>query len=247
VRTGLILIVAIVGCVATVVAAPRSADDKVAPSADALKALNETPITGPTVPLDQLIDQIPDGGIVIELYKGVRTIRDVEAVNEYVKAQVIKAQSIVADIARLHAATFKSCDGSEAPQIEAIARKAQNFSTTLVRVDGELTKSLAATRQEVETERPSSTRAKEDLNRLVLAAHELGRLRVQAQEIAKSIEGLGIGLRTTAAWCTPTSVPPLFAEREAPAVAAPASRSPVLSPKRMIRPPPTPPPPRLAW
>src|SRR6202048_3012794 len=89
VRAGLILIVAIVGCVATVGAAPRSADDKVAPSADALKALNETPITGPTVPLDQLIDQIPDGGIVIELYKGVRTIRDVEAANEYVKAQVV--------------------------------------------------------------------------------------------------------------------------------------------------------------
>jgi hypothetical protein len=235
VRAGLILIAAIVGCVATVGAAPRSADDKVAPSADALKTLNETPITGPTVPLDQLIDQIPDGGIVIELYKGVRTIRDVEAANEYIKAQVVKAQSIVADIVRLHAATFKSCDGSEAPQIEAIARKARNFSTTLVRVDGELTKSLAATRQEVETERPSSTRAKEDLNRLVLAAHELGRLRVQAQEIAKSVEGLSVSIRSAEASCRQTSILPLFAEREAPAVAAPASRSPASPPKRAIK------------
>jgi hypothetical protein len=234
VRAGLILIAAIVGCVATVGAAPRSADDKVAPSTDALKALNETPITG-SVPLDQLIDQIPDGGIVIELYKGVRTIRDVEAANEYVKAQVVKAQSIVADIARLHAATFKSCDGSEAPQIETIARKARNFSTTLVRVDGELTKSLAATRQEVETERPSSTRAKEDLNRLVLAAHELGRLRVQAQEIAKSVEGLAVSIRTRVASCTPTSVPPLFAERDTHSTVGTAtSRSPM--PKRVSKP-----------
>jgi hypothetical protein len=236
VRAGLVLIVAIAGCVATVGAAPRSADDTIAPGADALKALNETPITGPAVPLDQLIDQIPDGGIVIELYKGVRTIRDVEAVNEYVKAQVVKAQSIVANIARLHAATFKSCDGSQAPQIEAIARKARNFATTLVRVDGELTKSLAATRQEVETGRPSSTRAKEDLNRFVLSAHELGRLRVQAQEIAKSVEGLGVSIRSAEASCRQTSILPLFAEREAPAVIAPASRSPALSQKRVTKP-----------
>jgi hypothetical protein len=236
VRAGLILIVAIVGCVATVGAAPRSADDKVAPSTDARKALNETPVTGPTVPLDQLIDQIPDGGIVIELYKGVRTIRDVEAANEYVKAQVIKAQSIVADIARLHAATFKSCDGSEAPQIEAIARKARNFSTTLVRVDGELTKSLAATRQEVEAERPGSFRAKEDLNRFVLAAHELGRLRVQAEEIAKSVGSLGVSIRSAEASCRQTSILPLFAERDAPAVGAATSRSPAPLPKRIAKP-----------
>jgi hypothetical protein len=240
VRAGFILIVAIVGCVATVGAAPRTADDKVAPGGDALKALNETPITGPTVPLDQITDQIPDGGIVIELYKAVRTIRDVEAANEYVKAQVVKALSIVADIARMHAATFKSCDGSEAPQIETIARKARNFSTTLVRVDSELTKSLAATRQEVETERPSSTRAKEDLNRLVLAAHELGRLRVQAQEIAKSVEGLAVSIRTRAASCTPTPVLPLFAERDTPAVRAATGRSPSSPPKRAIKPTTTP-------
>jgi hypothetical protein len=235
VRVGLISLIVVVGCVATVGAAPRSAEDRVPPSTDVQKALNETPITHPTVPLDQLIDQ-PDGGIVIELYKGVRTVRDVEAANEYVKAQVIKAQSIVADIARLHAATFKSCDGSEAPQIETIASKARSFSITLVRVDGELAKSLAATRQSVEMERPGSTRAKEDVNRFVLAAHELGRLRVQAQEIAKSVEGLAVSVRTRAASCTPTPVPPLFAERDTPALGAATSRSAVPLPKRVTKP-----------
>lgn len=191
-------------------------------------------------------DQMPDGGIVIELYKGVRTVRDVEAVNEYVKAQVIKAQSIAADIARLHAATYKSCEGLEAPQIETITNKARGFSTTLARVDGELKKSLTATRQSVEMERPGSTRAKEDLNRFVLAAHELGRLRVQAQEIAKSIEGLAASIRTRAASCTPTPVPPLFAERDAPTVGVAASRSPAFSPKRVSKPTTTPTP-RFAW
>jgi sugar lactone lactonase YvrE len=74
-------------------------------------------------------------------------------------------------------------------------------------------------------------------NRLVVAAHELGRLRVQAQEIAKSVEGLGVSIRTTAASCTPTPVPPLFAERDAASnVGAPVSRSQLLSPKRVTKP-----------
>jgi hypothetical protein len=236
VRVGLVFLITIVGCVAAVGAAPRSADDKVPPSMDTQKPLNETLTTRPIVSLDQLIDQTPDGGQVIELYQSVRIVRDVEAANENVKAQVIKVQSIAANVARLHAATFKSCDVSEAPQIETIANKARAFSTTLVRVDGELTKSLAIMRQKIEKERPGSTRAREDVNRFVLAAHELGRLRVQAQEIAKGVEGLGVSIRTTAASCTPTPVPPLFAERDTPSiVGTPASRSPLLSPKRMTK------------
>jgi hypothetical protein len=236
VHVGLISLIAIVGCVAGVGAAPRSANDGMPPSTDAQKVLNEKLFTRPIVSLDQLIDQTPDGGHVVELYQTVRTVRDVEAANENVKALVIKAQSIAADVARLHAATFKSCESSEAPQIEPIANKARHFSTTLVRVDGELTKSLATMRQKVETERPGSTRAREDVNRFVLAVHQLGRLRVQAQEIAKSTEGLGVSIRTAAASCTPTPVPPLFAERDTPIVGAPASRSPPLSPKRVIKP-----------
>lgn len=235
-RVRLISLIVIVGCVVTVGAAPRSVHDNVMPSTDAQAAPNETPITPPTLTLDQLIDEVPDGEIVIELYKGVRTMRDIEAANEYVKAQVIKAQSIVVDIARLHAATFRSCDGSEAPQIEALTRKARSFSATLVRVDRELSKSLAATQKEVETERPGSFRAKEDLSRLVLAAHELARLRVQAEEITKALGSLGAGIHAADASCRSTSMLPLFAERDAPAVGSPERRSQALSPKSAIKP-----------
>ncbi|MEY9750158.1 hypothetical protein ABIF65_009532 [Bradyrhizobium japonicum] len=85
------------------------------------------------------------------------------------------------------------------------------------------------------------------ISRFVLAAHELGRLRVQAQEIAKSIEGPDIGLRTTAASCTPTSVPPLFAERDAAStIGTPASRSPAFVAKRASKPASTPAP-RFGW
>lgn len=245
-RVGLISLIATMGFFASVGAAPRNAEDTLPASTDTQKALNEAPIPSPIVALDQLIDQTPDGRYVIALYKAVRNVRDVEAVNEHVKTLVITAQSIAANIARLHAATFKSCDGSEVPKIEAIANKARGFAGLLVRVDTELTKSLAATRQEVETERPGSTRAKEEINRFVLAANELGRLRVQAQEIAKNIGSIGVSIRTAEASCAPTLVLPMFAERDALPVANPASRSPLVSQKRLTKPTTRPAPP-LSW
>jgi len=201
----------------------------------------------PSVPLAELIDQTADGGQVIGLYQAARTVRDVEAANESVKAQVIRAQSIVSDVAQLHAVSIKSCEGAEASQVEAIAIRAKTFSATLVRVDSELTKSLAAMRQKVESERSASTRAKEDVNRLVLAAHELGRLRVQAREIAKTVEGLAAGIRTAAVSCTPTLVPPLFAERNPPSSGGtPPARIPSSPPRRTTKHTNTPAP-RFAW
>jgi hypothetical protein len=247
-RIRLIPLLIIVGCAAPVGAAQRNVDDRMAPSMQAQKAPNEASVTRPMVPLAELIDQIPDGGQVIGLYQASRTVRDVEVANENVKAQVAKAQSIASDVARLHAAALKSCEGAEASQIEAIAIKARSFSATLVRVDGELTRSLAAMRQKVETEKSGSTRAKEDVNRLVLATHELGRLRVQAQEIAKGVGGLGVNMRTTAVSCTATPVPPLFAERDAPfKVGAPPARSPSFSPRRATKPRITTAVPRFPW
>jgi hypothetical protein len=249
-RLELVFKIVIVGCVAAVGAAPRNSDDKARLNMELKKAsINEAPVTGPSVPLDQLIEQTPDGAQVVELYHAVHTVRDVETANETVKAQVIKAQSIAADLVRLHAVDFKLCIGTDVPQIEGIANKARAFSAALVRVDGELTKSLAAMRQKVETEMPGSTRAKEDINRLVLATHELGRLRVQAQEIAKTVEGLVVGIHTITAPCTPTPVPPLFAERDAPpppAAGVSAGRPPSVSLKRETRPT-TPVRPSVSW
>lgn len=69
------------------------------------------------------------------------------------------------------------------------------------------------TRPKVEAERPSSIRAKEDLNRFVLAAHELGRLRVQTQEIGKSNEGLGVSLLTPVAFMLANTVRPVVRGR----------------------------------
>src|SRR5262249_21065429 len=93
------------------------------------------------------------------------------------------------------------------------------------RVDSELAKSLTTMRQKQEAERPASIRAKEEVNRLSLATHELGRLRVQSQEITKTVEGLGFSLQKVAGSCSPMLVPPLFSEPVGPVkVVLPAHR-----------------------
>jgi hypothetical protein len=246
-RVGLISLIAIVGCNAAAGAASINVDDRTETKIEVQKAPNEALGIRPIVPLAQLIDETPDGGQVLGLYQIARTVRDVQVANENVKSQVTKSQTIATDVARLHAAAIKSCEGAEASQIKEVAIKARAFSATLVRVEGELTKSLAAMQQKVQAERPGSTRAKEDINLLVLATHELGRLRVQAGEIAKTVENLGDSIRATAASCVPTPVPPLFAERDAPAKGGPVSRSPSSSSPRRATKPRITLPPRLSW
>ncbi|MCP1846808.1 MULTISPECIES: hypothetical protein [unclassified Bradyrhizobium] len=235
-RVGLICLIVVIVCVTAVGAVPKLADEGIPPRTRDQKAQTETVITRPIVPPDELIDQTPDGSLVIELYQLVRNIGDVEAVNDHVKAQVNKAQSVAADVARLHDSILKSCDGSDSPKIEVIALKARAFSAILARVDGELTKALAATRQLVEAERPGSIKAKEDINRFVLAAHELGRLRVQATEIAKALEGLSVSIRTTLTSCTATPVAPLFAMRDVLPLGGQARQSPFVKQKRATKP-----------
>lgn len=234
-RAGLLSLTVVIGCFATVGAPPGGAEDKLFVGSNNQRSVKEALIDRPIIPMEQLIDQTPDGSEIIELYRSARTVRDVEAANENTQAQVMKVQSIAADVARLHAATFKSCDGSEAPRIETIAKKARDFSAALGRVDIELTKSLAATRQKVEAERSLSIRAREDVNRFVLAQHRLGSLRMQAQEMTKAIDSLGASIHVVEGSCTPTSVDPLFAERDTHLVGASVSQSTSLSQKRVTK------------
>lgn len=233
-RAGLLSLTVVIGCFATV-GAPGGAEDKLFAGTNNQKPVKEAPIDRPIVRIEQLIDQTPDGSEIIEVYRSARTVRDVEAANENTQAQVLTVQSIAADVARLHAATFKSCDGPEAPQIETIANKARDFSAALGRVDIEITKSLASTRQKVEAARPGSIRAREDVNRLVLAQHKLSSLRMQAQEAAKAVGTLGISIRAVEGSCTPTSIDPLFAGRDTHLVGASVSRSTSLSQKRVTK------------
>ena len=149
---------------------------------------------------------------MIDLYKAARTVADVEAANGKVKDQVLTVQSVASDLARLHVAKMTVCEDVDASRLDATAAKARGFSVTLARIDGELTKSLAAMRQKLAAERTTSTRAKDDVNRLTVAAHELGRLNLQTQELAKAIQGVARNIRTAAASCLPTPIPPLFAE-----------------------------------
>ena len=160
----------------------------------------------------RLADKTPDGAQLIDLYKSARTVADVEAANGKVKDEVLIVQSVASDLARLHATKMTVCKEVEASHLEASAAKARAFSAALIRIDGELTRSLAAMRQKLATERSASTRAKDDVNRLTVAAHELGRLNLQTQELAKAIQGVARNIHSAAASCQPTPIPPLFAE-----------------------------------
>jgi capsid protein len=229
-RVTLIVLAVITGCTGVGGAAPRSPVDSSPPKAP-IEAIR------PLVSLEQLVNDMPDAAQVIGLYQAARTVSDVEAANANVKAQVAKVQAIATDLARLHAATSNSCQDTDASQINAIGQKVKVLSVTLARVDGELTKSLAAMPHKVEAERPTSIRAKEDVNRLELATHELGRLQVQAQEVAKGVKNLGASIRRTATSCIPTPVPAMFAERGSPTnIAIPARRPPSLSNRRGMKP-----------
>ena len=167
-------------------------------------------------PLPRLIEQLPDGAELIDLYKAARTVTDVEAANGKVKDQVKVAQAVASDLVRLHDAKTNLCEDVEQSHLEATTVKAKAFSDALAPIDSELTKSLATMRQRVAVERPTLTRAKDDVNRFTVAAHELSKLNVHTRELARAIEGVARNIRTTAASCLPTPIPPLFADTDAP-------------------------------
>ena len=167
-------------------------------------------------PLSQLAEQIPDGAELIDLYKSARTVADIETANGKVKGEVGRAQSVASDLGRLHAVKMTVCEDVGQSQLEVAITKARSLSATLARIDGELTKSLTVMRQRVLVDRSASARAKDDVNRYTVAAHEFTRLNLQTQELAKAIQGIARNIRTTAISCNPTSIPPLFAHVSAP-------------------------------
>jgi hypothetical protein len=164
----------------------------------------------------RLADKTPDGAQLIDLYKAARTVADIEAANGKVKDQVLQAQSVASDLARLHMAKMTVCEDVDASRLDATAAKAKAFSIILARIDRELIRSLGAMRRKLAAERSASTRAKDDVNRFTVAAHEIGRLNLQAQELAKAIQSVARNIRTAAQSCMPTPIPPLFAEGSTP-------------------------------
>jgi hypothetical protein len=138
--------------------------------------------------------------------------------------QVAKVHMLASDLARLHAAAMNSCEEKDQSRIDVAGSKARNLSATVSRIDGELAKSLAAMRQKLATERSASTRAKDDVNRFTVVAHDFSMLDLQTQELAKAIQGIAQNIRTAAASCNPTPIPPLFAEANPPPKVASITR-----------------------
>jgi hypothetical protein len=70
----------------------------------------------------------------------------VEAANAKVKEQVLQAQSVTSELIRLHAVKITACENVDASHLDASAAKATAFSSTLIRIEHEITKSLSAMR-----------------------------------------------------------------------------------------------------
>lgn len=144
----------------------------------------------------------------------------------------MRAQAVASDLARVHAAKMTVCEDVEQSHLEATAAKAKAFADTLARIDGELTRSLVTMRQSVTAGRSTSTKAKDDVNRFTVAAHEFGKLNLHAQEVAKAIQSVARNIRTAAESCVPTPIPPLFADGGTPRSRVVSIRRSPLAPRR---------------
>jgi hypothetical protein len=215
VRIRLMAVILVAAGASVIGAAPGAAEDRTAPRGHAAASI-QTVSSNPITHLSQFADQTPDGSQLIELYKAARTVADVEAANARVKDQVLQAQSVGSELVRLHAAKMTACENVDASHVDATAGKATAFSATLIKIEQEITKSLSTMRQKVAAERSVSTRAKDDVNRYAVAAHEFSRLNLQTQEITKAIQSVARNIRTAAQSCMPTPIPPLFVEGSTP-------------------------------
>jgi hypothetical protein len=215
VRAKLVSLIVVAVGASVIAATPSRSEDQAAPRAHA-EASVQTVSSKSTADLSHLANQTPDGAELIELYKTARTVADVETANRRVKKEVERAQLVASELARLHAARRTRCEDVEQSLLDPTVKRSRALSAALARIDGELTKSLGTMRQRVAADRSTSTRAKDDVNRYTVAVHELGTLNLQTQELAKAIQGIARNIRTAAASCNPTPIPPLFAEASMP-------------------------------
>jgi hypothetical protein len=150
VRVQVIALSVIVAGTTILGASPGRPEDRTAPRSHQIAAQSAV------APLPQFVEQIPDGAGLVDLYKAARTVTDVEAANGKVKDQVVRAQSVASDLARLHDAKMNVCEDVEETHLEATVTKVRSLSATLARIDGELTKSLGTMRQRVAADRSTS-------------------------------------------------------------------------------------------
>jgi hypothetical protein len=101
---------------------------------------------GPLKSPSELLENVPSGADIIELYRKAVFVSDVESANENVKGEVAKLLSAASEVTRLHANQSRSCSQGENSSYEPIVAKAQGFSQVLFRVDNELAHSLGLMR-----------------------------------------------------------------------------------------------------
>lgn len=152
----------------------------------------------------------PDGAALVELYRQANTVADVERANTAAKAEVMRAAPILESLGKLHSEAMASCDQVPEQDLQGIVKKANALATNMTNIDAEVTRSLGFMRQQVASEKAPSQRSREDVDRYIVAAHSLQTLRVQAQEIRKTLVALAAAIRSSTESCRPKPIPGLF-------------------------------------
>lgn len=169
-------------------------------------------------PLFKLVEMAPDSGQIVALYQAARTVSDVEAANDKVSNDIAKTQSVAVEVSRLYQSVATTCEGVDISQVQTIANKTKLLSDAVFMIDAQLTKSLLTLQKQTQSRKVSMAawNSAEDVRRFELAVHKFGQLRVQTQEIAKTVDRFAASIRITSESCKPTTIPPLFARSGTP-------------------------------
>jgi hypothetical protein len=158
--------------------------------------------------LPALVEVAPDGRDLIPAFRNAEYVDDVLAAVDMVKGQLSKAREVQSALDRLHREIIRceptiSMDAANSQHIEKIGLRLRSFANVLADINAEMKKSIESMRQKVRSEKPSTLafKTKGDITQFEGAAVEFGKLFVEAQEMAKTLDTLAVDLPTTLASC----------------------------------------------
>lgn len=154
----------------------------------------------------------PDTARITQIYRDARTIDDIVRANDFVKGEVSKAGAMRGYLSKLHNAIALSCDAAgqlHTPLIESIAAKTGALGVSLADIDARMVNSLAQQKKAAAAVQ-GSYRSAQDAKTYEGRYAEFKIASVNAQEIAKSVDRLSANIKSVAASCRPSTIPPLF-------------------------------------
>jgi hypothetical protein len=154
----------------------------------------------------------PDTARITQIYRDARTIDDIVRATDFVKGEVSKAGAMRSYLSKLHNAIALSCDAAgqlHTPLIESMTAKTAALGVSLADIDARMVNSLAQ-QKKATAALQGSYRSAQQVKTYEGRYAEFKIASVNAQEIAKSVDRLSSNIKSVAASCRPSTIPPLF-------------------------------------